>query len=547
MATILTVHGTFASGPESGENWWQKGSPFAQRIAERVGVEDGEFSYQPFIWDGANSETSRRKAGLALFRTMTKLEKQGEPFCLVGHSHGGSVIAAALMESAERKKSLDSLKTWLSIGTPFIETKLKKILFARLGVFGKSIYIALLTGVLSFLIMLWPWIEAHSYLLFGQSLFENVEHKLYALFLFSLAVAPIVIYHIFCRYFEARRLHLYDKKSVQFAKSNFHQRWLSLWHVNDEAVQGLGSLKTIKFDVFAKTFAVGPLGLVSAFVLPLLIFTAANSNATTERISAMLVQRDYVGRPYVEDRDETIRQGYSNKDVPRNVLTLMLLSAHIVAKPLKADEFIALDTPYANLAFVGFMSISLLSISIIVTFIVTLVALWVSILLSRAFNPLTMGQIRSVAFGSDTREEKAVDAAEQPMWLGKRFEPLPEPLASRLQASSDAAVGRVVPKFRDALRQFTAAGSNEEKSDMMSEYLTWDELIHTSYFDDEQFSKLVAFALTQADGFRATTTFKQDPEYGMLADWYGSIHRSGPSSVVETADFPLFKRQMRTD
>jgi len=64
MTTILTVHGTFATGPEEGENWWQKQSPFEARIKELIEPQSGELQWQPVIWDGANSENSRRAGTL---------------------------------------------------------------------------------------------------------------------------------------------------------------------------------------------------------------------------------------------------------------------------------------------------------------------------------------------------------------------------------------------------------------------------------------------------------------------------------------------------
>ncbi len=141
MATILTVHGTFAGGPETGEKWWQKGSPFEAQMRALVEAEDGDLTYQPFIWNGANSERSRRAAGRALFKEMQALETQGQPYSVIGHSHGGSVIAASLMESARRKHGLDYLKSWITISTPFIKTQKDRLLFSRLGAIGKSVYI----------------------------------------------------------------------------------------------------------------------------------------------------------------------------------------------------------------------------------------------------------------------------------------------------------------------------------------------------------------------------------------------------------------------
>jgi len=58
VGTILTVHGTGSSGPENGQKWWQKGSPFEAHLRQLIAAEDGEFKYQPVTWDGKNSESS---------------------------------------------------------------------------------------------------------------------------------------------------------------------------------------------------------------------------------------------------------------------------------------------------------------------------------------------------------------------------------------------------------------------------------------------------------------------------------------------------------
>ena len=105
MATIITVHGTFASGPDTGEKWWQHTSPFETHMSELLEADEGELKFEPFIWSGLNSETSRRKAGHHLFDKMKTLDGSGEPYSVIGHSHGGSVISASLMESAKRKNS----------------------------------------------------------------------------------------------------------------------------------------------------------------------------------------------------------------------------------------------------------------------------------------------------------------------------------------------------------------------------------------------------------------------------------------------------------
>lgn len=140
-----------------------------------------------------------------------------------------------------------------------------------------------------------------------------------------------------------------------------------------------------------------------------------------------------------------------------------------------------------------------------------------------------MSQIRASALGSDTLEDRAIDAADWPMWLGQGYPPLPDPVGSEIQAYSDSAISKVVPKFRDAVRSFTATTGNQERSDMLSEYLTWDELIHTSYFYNTKFCKLIAYALIQTEGFRATEAFRNDPDFEAVADWYSDLTHSTPS------------------
>src|SRR6516225_168554 len=97
MATIVTVHGTFSSGPESGENWWQKGGPLENELRSLVEGEDGRLDFIPHVWDGLNSENPRRAAGKSLLGRLMHLEDGGERYCLIGHSHGGSVVLGSLL------------------------------------------------------------------------------------------------------------------------------------------------------------------------------------------------------------------------------------------------------------------------------------------------------------------------------------------------------------------------------------------------------------------------------------------------------------------
>ena len=147
----------------------------------------------------------------------------------------------------------------------------------------------------------------------------------------------------------------------------------------------------------------------------------------------------------------------------------------------------------------------------------------VSSIFSRGLNPLTMSQIRSTALGSDTVVDSAIDAQVWPMWLNEGHPPLPDTLGNNLQAYSDAAAAKAIPKFRGAAATFAMVGDDPASMDVLSEYLTWDELIHTSYFVNPYFCKLMAYTLAQGEGFSATKSFARDPHYASAAKWHKAI------------------------
>lgn len=119
---VLLVHGTFAgSEHDEGVAWWQKGSPAWNSLRERLpdGVampQRGEI----FHWSGENSERARIKAGQDLLDKLLELEASGRHYHLIGHSHGGSVIWHALRLATLHRESLPGLRTWTTVGTPFL-------------------------------------------------------------------------------------------------------------------------------------------------------------------------------------------------------------------------------------------------------------------------------------------------------------------------------------------------------------------------------------------------------------------------------------------
>ena len=267
MATVINVHGTFASGPEVGEGWWQRGGALDKRLRELLDARD--FNHVPFVWDGLNSENARREAGRALLLRMIALEKLGSDYVLIGHSHGGSVIASALYAAAMSRNALPHMKLWMTIGTPFISHRRQRTLFSRLNNIGKAGYMVvvyLLFTLLSFL---------------GYTYLVEKDYNFVGDFFL---VLPFIFLYFVLRKLEVTDKRLFKRKYQQRARELFEPRWLGIRHEDDEALQGLGSLKDKRIDLFPPNFAVPTLSLASLFILPILLVLVARSPVAMQSI-----------------------------------------------------------------------------------------------------------------------------------------------------------------------------------------------------------------------------------------------------------------------
>jgi len=126
--TVITVHGTNDGAPgDAGALWWQTGSDFAQKLQALATGEGARLTIRPFHWDGANSDVSRRKAAGKLRLILRAALKRDGVATVIGHSHGGNVIAFALEDSALAGAHAAGRLKVVSVGTPFLPARRRLI------------------------------------------------------------------------------------------------------------------------------------------------------------------------------------------------------------------------------------------------------------------------------------------------------------------------------------------------------------------------------------------------------------------------------------
>ncbi len=242
---LIYVHGTFAASEEDeGEAWWQVGSEFRTRLLDLLPASvasDNECC--TFHWSGLNSEASRMEAGKSLYGKFLELEDAGIPYHVISHSHGGTVVWLALKasaaESSKNRAGLNHLRSWITVGTPFLS--IKSIQTGELFTF--FLKVALVTGLLTtclwYLVMSSIAIAAlisHS----GDD-FLGIRQRMIiwaSFFPFAFVLTGLLASGLLAPLIEQWLIRKESRAALR-ALALYSRRWLGLWSTDDEAINGL--------------------------------------------------------------------------------------------------------------------------------------------------------------------------------------------------------------------------------------------------------------------------------------------------------------------
>jgi hypothetical protein len=611
MATIVTVHGTFAhsesgaagedGAPAPDLQWWQTGSSFEHDMRELLdaapGAGTGKLDVTRFEWNGENSETSRRAAGRELFGYLKTLEEKGEPYCVVGHSHGGSVVGWALLESAARKERLEGLKRWITVGTPFVSLMKQRLLFQRLDLWRKVIFVASLMLVLMWLVYILAETLSGERMLFG-SLFPGV-----LIVTGTMMSLPIVVFYFVLRYWNSRSLLHYRQTVRTRAADSFAKRWLPLTHTDDEAVQGLAFLPGAKLYFFDKGFAVAPITMLSVIAVPLiylLVLTSPtimvglggwlkshvyDSNVSPETEQALRASRERLRTIRQSDRTSEearravwqdfrnsrrqLEERYPDLHVAERALRFKLRFFERDGKPCEGGKLcgggrdlrinsglllhIVTDELSSAIGGEGIDDrgnwwIRMLLPAVVVPVVFGLLSLALMLVIrtlarlisagaSHVLNRITNAEVKRAAFGNDTEGEIALGAVDRPSWIERSPPRLPGGIADLVTDYSNSVANQSLAKFRRAIGQLASAEPKHTADSAITTYFTWKELVHASYFDVPEFRKLVAQGISRLDGFGPSARFQADPDFARTAQWLAEIEGT-PGTTAKPSSTP---------
>ncbi len=527
MPTIITVHGTFSSGPETGNKWWQRDSSFHQQLAERFSSAGARPTFEPFQWDGKNSETSRREAGIQLAK---KLKDMQEPVVLVGHSHGGSVIEHALLYANQKKFNLDHILRIITVGTPFFSFQPSRFLFSKLGNAGKSYYLSTMLMVVILVTSLIAILRSESIHAFSK--INNTAGGVSGL------LVLFIVYLIVRHYYRAKTGYI-SKRRIKAIKEKYADRFFPLHHPDDEAILGLSATANHRLRVFHSDFFDPFLTIMTLFAPILLLFFIALSPALTEIaydiISGIFSAFGVHYQSFDNLKNVSLNSGIDgseNQDMIWNLYVLGValgtpfarIVSYAVVPQVDAIGFV-ISTPLVVLLTGSFYYL----VSRVFIFVLSFFLKPLSKQIARISNKLTSKQLLDTAWGNDVSGSHGKKVKTSPGCHDGAGLTLPTELADEILTYSNTEMARSVPEIRQAISHGFSALEKEKEMTGLWDFFKGDELVHTAYFKIPHFNQFIAELIAKTPGFADIKTIQQAAAASQTTNWATLIHRQQKS------------------
>lgn len=463
--TVISVHGTGDTaaepdGPVDGEHWFQTRSKFMASFKQRLAADGIEAEIVPHLWSGANSAMERERGARALVNTIKRAARRnGGPVHIIGHSHGGNVANdAARMLNWSRSQRSPKIASITTVGTPFFRTHATSTDLFGAWLFAAIVVLSILmipaitafasqgvTNATLDLVNL-PFKDTVAHTAERQAMFADRAGALRtsdpgiivsALTWMTQHVYPIVsglalLLMIPVAFYGLARIRRASRRPS--AETTIY----SIWHPSDEAIAFLRRLESVPLEPFPRWS----------------LFRGSRTTGVHWGVNAVIA--------FI-----LIGAAYLGFDFFRGV--------NVLAQPFQSIG--------AYLVVIGIAGAPLVFMTAYLAYRL-FAAIVLELSLRGLLNNTIGGALIAIAFGrdGDHRIDKVSTCSHS---YGSQNEILGGEVADRMAANAAEASKRLFDKYRAAV--FSVSGNETNAiNELAKDSMTWDSLIHTTYFDQPE-------------------------------------------------------------
>jgi alpha-beta hydrolase superfamily lysophospholipase len=464
-ATIISVHGTGDTaaepdGPINGDHWSLTRSKFMAQLKQRLAGHGVEAEVVPHLWSGANSAMERERGARSLVKTIKRAARRnGGPVHVIGHSHGGNVANdAARMLNWSRAQRHPKIASITTVGTPFFRTRA-----TGTDLFGAWLFAA----IVALSILMIPAITAFASqgvtnatldlvnLPFKDVVAHTAERR--AMFQEAADVARASDSSLFVRLLNWMTQHVYPVASglalllmipvatyglarIRRAsrRPSADTTIYSIWHPSDEAISFLRRLESVPLEPFPRWS----------------LFRSSRTTGVHWGVNAVLTFI-LVGATFL---------GFD-----------FLRGVNVLAQPFQSVG--------AYLVVIGIAGAPLVFMTAYLIYRL-FAAIVLDLSLRGMLNNTIGGALIAMAFGrdGDHRIDKVSTCSHS---YGTQDDVLANDVADRMAANAADASKRLFDRYRAAIFSVSADETNAI-NELAKDSMTWDSLIHTTYFDQPE-------------------------------------------------------------
>jgi formylglycine-generating enzyme required for sulfatase activity len=450
---VVTVHGTGDTADSAtGDKWFQNGSTFVTGLKARLTARGVEADVHPHFWSGANSAAEREKGARSLAKLVRKLAKSHDGVHVIGHSHGGNVANdAACMLNWSRAQKRPKLASVTTVGTPFFRTLVTRSEVIGAWAFGAMALIS--TFVLLPVLLLVIVAAVADPTMFSipadtdpQQRVTLEQTRTMVVSLLSAGVAGLAaLVFIFPLAFRGLlRIRRANRRAKQTASI------LAIRHAEDEAISFLRRVETMPIEPFprgsvlrgSRTGAI-VWGIRAVLTIPLVgIFLML-----TDGILAMAGQEYHLPPFFGATFNSTLA-----------LAGMWLLLFGLVGAPIVFGAVYVIYRLFAGTA--GELAFR------------------------DSLNGIVSGALRGLAFGRDG-DTRIGDVSPNSHYFHTLCYILAGDVATRMVVASNDASRRLFEKYRRGVFS-SEADQNDVLNEIAKDALTWEALVHTTYFDQPE-------------------------------------------------------------